>query len=182
MAAATSGDKSLAGFIQAFHPKWDGFLQLRIFLGAADEQTYSLHYPSLSIHVVGDTWTAVGGGPVNCASGTAESLESIVLPSTTTTTPQAPAGSAAGQKGSSGGTGSGSQTGSAKGAAQSAKNGSTSGIDAQSSAALAPHDPSNAGLLAGIVLGAIFVLAGTALLLLRRRSQARTGPSVTKGH
>ena len=43
-------------FIQDFHPKWDGFLQLRIYLGTQDQQTYSLHYPVLNIQVKGDTW------------------------------------------------------------------------------------------------------------------------------
>jgi len=86
MVAATDGDDSLEDFVQDFHPKWDGYLQLRMYLGTADAQIYSVHYPTLDIHVTGDTWTAVGGGAVNCSSGTATSLESIVLPSTTTTT------------------------------------------------------------------------------------------------
>jgi len=91
MVAATNGDDSLSDFIQDFSPRWDGFLQLRMYLGTANAQPYSLHYPTLDIQVSGDTWTAVGGGPVNCQSGTAESLESIVLPPTTTTTTSVPA-------------------------------------------------------------------------------------------
>ena len=59
---------------------WDGYLQLRMYLGTADAEVYSLNYPALDIRVTGDTWHAVGGGPVNCHSGTAESLETLVLP------------------------------------------------------------------------------------------------------
>ena len=93
MAAATDRDGSLAVFMQEYLPKWDGFLQLRMYLGAPNKQQYDLTYPALNIQVTGDTWTAVGGGPVDCASGTAESLETIVLPSSTTTTTTSPGGS-----------------------------------------------------------------------------------------
>lgn len=88
MVAATRADDSLADFIQEFRPVWDGFLQLRIYLGTQNAQVYSERYPVLNIHVVGNTWHAVGGGRVNCHSGTAESLESIVLPKSETATPQ----------------------------------------------------------------------------------------------
>src|SRR6202034_1112123 len=87
MAAATTDDQSLQDIIEQYPPKWDGFLQLRIYLGTANEPGYTQHYPALNIQVTGDTWQAVGGSSVNCSSGTSESLESVVLPSTTTTTP-----------------------------------------------------------------------------------------------
>ncbi len=72
MAAATGGDKSLAGFMSEYSPKWDGILQLRIYLDAANEPVYSLHYPALDIRVTGSTWHALDGGPVNCNAGTAD--------------------------------------------------------------------------------------------------------------
>jgi hypothetical protein len=87
MVAATGGDDSLEDFIQEFHPVWDGYLELRIYLGTRNAEAYSLQYPVLAIKVTGDTWQAVGGGPVNCHSGTAESLESIVLPKSKTALP-----------------------------------------------------------------------------------------------
>ena len=85
MAAATAADQTLQDIIAEYPPRWDGFLQLRIYLGTANEQAYDQNYPSLNIQVTGDTWRAVGGSTVNCASGTAESSESALLPSTTTT-------------------------------------------------------------------------------------------------
>jgi hypothetical protein len=87
MVAATHGDDSLEDFIQEFHPVWDGYLQLRIYLGTQNAEVYSVQYPGLDIRVTGDTWQAVGGGPVNCHSGTAESLESVVLPKSATSPP-----------------------------------------------------------------------------------------------
>ena len=64
MAAATSADPSLAQYMIGYKPDWDGFLELRIYLGAANEQAYTVHYPALNIEVTGQTWQAVGGGPV----------------------------------------------------------------------------------------------------------------------
>ena len=86
MAAATAGDSSLADFLMAFPARWDGFVQLRMYLGTTDQEPYEIHYPVLDIQVTGDTWTAVGGGPVNCNSGTSESIETILLPKSTATT------------------------------------------------------------------------------------------------
>ena len=117
MAAATSGDDSLADFMYNYHPRWDGFLQLRMYLGTADQPQYSLHYPSLDIQVAGDTWHAVGGGTVNCKAGTAESIESIVLPAaTTTTSPGSTASHGSGASGSSAVSGSVSNPTSSSGA------------------------------------------------------------------
>ena len=79
-----AGDQSLQDIIEHYPPKWDGFLQLRIYLGTANKQAYTLHYPALNIQVTGDTWQAVGGSPVNCASGTSESIGERPAPSTTT--------------------------------------------------------------------------------------------------
>lgn len=86
MAAATAADQSLADFIAQYPPKWDGLLQVRMYLSTANEQADNV-YPALNIQVTGNTWQAVGGSPVNSASGTAESIESVVLPTTTTTSP-----------------------------------------------------------------------------------------------
>ncbi len=85
MVAATNGDLSLRSFLEAYHANWQGFVQLRIYLGTRGAPVYSEHYPSLDLQVTGNTWRAVGGGRVDCHSGTSESLESIVLPPEPTT-------------------------------------------------------------------------------------------------
>ena len=81
MTEATGADLSLAGFISEFPPDWDGLLQLRMYLSAPDEPAQSLSYASTTIKVNGSTWSVVSGGTGPCTAGTAESLESIVLPS-----------------------------------------------------------------------------------------------------
>jgi len=166
MAAATSGDDSLADFMSNYHPVWDGFLQLRMYLGTADAPQYSLHYPALDIQVQGDTWHAVGGGPVNCTAGTSESIESIVLPATATTT--APVGAGSQASGSTDVTtspgGSSGITPSSSGAAGSTGGGAT--------AVTATPSRSSTGWLAAAVVIALIALA--AWFLLRR---VRSGPT-----
>jgi hypothetical protein len=79
-AAATGGDLSLAGFISEFPPVWDGLVQLRLYLGAPSQPPQTLSYASTTIKVTGSTWSVVSGGNVSCTSGTATSIESILLP------------------------------------------------------------------------------------------------------
>jgi hypothetical protein len=172
MAQATSQDISLQGFVSAFPPQWDGFIQLRMFLGAPDQPAYQRHYPSLNIYVSGNTWTAVGGGPVNCNAGSAESLETVVLPTTTTTA----AGSSAkgGSTGAGGaatgkGTGSGSSPAGSKTAASSGP-GSTAG-----SAATVDETTSsshNAIIIAALVVVAIALVLAILFVVRRQRSSA----------
>jgi hypothetical protein len=85
MAAATSGDLSLKGFIGEYRPMWDGLLQMRMFLGAPNQSAYSLTYPATDIKVTGQTWHVVDGGAVDCRSGQAESIESVLLPKSSPT-------------------------------------------------------------------------------------------------
>ncbi|HTW21049.1 MAG TPA: hypothetical protein VME70_12660 [Mycobacteriales bacterium] len=80
MTAATTRDDSLKNFIAEFRPVWNGFLQIRMYLGAPDQPAYSLTYPALDVQVTGNSWHAVGGGPVSCTGGTSESIETILLP------------------------------------------------------------------------------------------------------
>ncbi len=91
MAAATDRDLSLEDAIDSYPPTWDGFLQLRIYLSTANAAPYTSKYPALDIQVTGNTWHAVGGATVNCAAGTAESMETVLLPTTTTAPPAATA-------------------------------------------------------------------------------------------
>jgi hypothetical protein len=84
MAAATGSDESLKDFMGEFRPMWNGLLQLRIFLGAPEQQINSVTYPATDIRVTGDTWQVVDGGTVNCGgSGKSVSIETILLPKST---------------------------------------------------------------------------------------------------
>ena len=81
MAAATIADNTLADFLNDFPARWNGFVELRMYLSTVNAQPYSFVYPVLNIQVIGTHWYAVGGGKVNCRAGVSISIESIVLPS-----------------------------------------------------------------------------------------------------
>lgn len=192
MVAATDGDDSLEDFIQDFPPRWDGFLELRIFLGTQNEEAYEAHYPVLNIKVTGKTWSAVGGGTVNCASGTSESLETIVLPPTTTVpgskgvTSATSTVSGTNRGGTSGGTGTGTHPSGSRGAPRSSATGSDGHLSAvpADSVRAAGHGPLIVGLIALVVL----LAAATGFVVTRRRHlsihpspSSSTRASSTKG-
>ena len=181
MAAATDGDQSLQSIIEAYPPRWDGFLQLRMYLSTAGHEPYEATYPTLNVQVTGDTWQAVGGSPVNCASGTAVSIESVLLPpsTTTSTTAAAPASSPAATPTT---TASGQGKGAAVGAtpASDAKSSPGRGTPAGSAQAsgtgrsVAATQTSDLPVVLGIVLAVLVVLGAAFSLVLRRRRLAST--------
>jgi hypothetical protein len=86
MVAGTARDYSLQDFLSDFPASWNGFVQLRVYLGTANQAPLSSRYPALSLQVIGGAWRAIGGGAVDCSAGTATSLEAVLLPSSTTST------------------------------------------------------------------------------------------------
>jgi hypothetical protein len=176
MAAATNGDQSLQSIIEAYPPRWDGFMQLRMYLSTAGHQPYEEQYPTLNIQVTGDTWQAVGGSPVNCASGTAVSIESVLLPSTTTTTtttassstkaPTTPTTAAVSGKGSSGGGAAPTASTRAVGSKGVSQN---PAVASGAPAAADPAQSTDVPLILGIGLPVLVLLAALAYLLRRRR-------------
>lgn len=159
MAAATGADYSLEDFLSNYHAVWNGFVELRMYLGTADEPVYSYRYPVLDIHVTGSTWHAIGGGPVDCRSGEAESIESIVLPKSDTTsptsTPPTTAGGAPPRPGSHTG-GHGSNT--------------SPETTSPRSLAAATGPSSHLPLVLAVVFAALLCAAASMLVFRRRRS------------
>lgn len=170
MAAATRGDESLEDYISDFPPTWDGFIELRIYLGTENAEPYSVHYPVLAIKVTGRTWHSVGGGPVNCDSGTAESIESILLP-TSVTSPH-PTGGASTSSGAHP-----TDTTSPSGSI-SASHPSTSGSHGTSTVALgASRASSSDAALIALIAAAVAAAAASLALVIRRRRLGRAAPS-----
>jgi hypothetical protein len=79
MAPSTAADPSLADFLTDYPPKWDGLIQLRMFLGVPGEPTLTTPYNAATLRISGDTWTLVDGGTTGCSSGKSVSSE-LALP------------------------------------------------------------------------------------------------------
>jgi hypothetical protein len=83
MAQATDRDFTLADFLGDYPATWDGYVQLRVYLGAPDQPPQSITYSATDIKVTGDTWKVVRGGAVPCTKGDAVSLEAVLPASNT---------------------------------------------------------------------------------------------------
>lgn len=68
-ARADAAGSSLADFLAAYPATWNGYVQLRIYLGAPGRPTLSTSYASAALEVDGDTWSLVGGVPNGVPSG-----------------------------------------------------------------------------------------------------------------
>lgn len=62
MAGATAADPSLADYLSDYPIKWDGLVQLRMFLDAPLQPTRTDTYNSATIKISGDQWTLLDGG------------------------------------------------------------------------------------------------------------------------
>lgn len=80
MAQATYADDPLLYFTQSNPLKWDGLVQLRMYLSAPEIPVYKTQYPATTVRVTGDRWSVVSGGNVACNVGTATSVASLTLP------------------------------------------------------------------------------------------------------
>jgi hypothetical protein len=183
MAAATTRDGSLADFMADFAPRWDGFLQLRMYLGAADQPAFSSNYPTLDIQVVGDTWHAVGGAQVNCQAGTVVSSESLITIATPTTGSPATSGGTGGQStagGAATGTGTGPASGSTGTVPGSTPGATTSGGSAPSPTPVtATQSGSSLSSVLTVVLIVLLVAVAAWFLLRRRRPGAASAADAT---
>ncbi|MEY2424782.1 MAG: hypothetical protein QOI61_354 [Actinomycetota bacterium] len=59
-AKATANDDRLADFLDVFPARWDGLVQLRMYLSAPGEPALTQRYAATNIRVAGDTWSLVG--------------------------------------------------------------------------------------------------------------------------
>jgi len=72
-------DTSLEGFITAYPARWDGLVQLRVYLKAPNQGAKQDTYAATTLKVTGSTWQQVGAvaGDV-CKTGTAKSIARIL--------------------------------------------------------------------------------------------------------
>jgi hypothetical protein len=78
MAQSTVIDYALTVALEAYPPRWDGWMQLRL-LYSVPNNPISSEYAAANIQVRGDTWRLVDGGNAPCDAGDAVSPE-IALP------------------------------------------------------------------------------------------------------
>ncbi len=171
MAAATSRDLSLSQFLDVFPPKWDGFIELRLFLGAPGKQPQVLTYPALDLYISGSTWQAVGGASVDCTAGQAVSTEDA-LPgvSAANAGSGSPSSSSPGAKSSSDSspaTGAKSATGGVHSSSRDKGDGATADAGTQPVAAVSKS--SNTTLLVLLAVAAVILIVIATVFVIRGR-------------
>lgn len=77
-AILTAGDGALAAALSDYPPKWNGLMQLRIYVGAPGQPTYKSTYDATDIKITGGTWQVVHGDSVPCGDGQSVSLEQVL--------------------------------------------------------------------------------------------------------
>jgi len=74
--AVTADGWSIGDFVTAFPATWDGYVQLRLYLGAPGAGTLTDRpYDTADLRVDGDRWELVRGGSASCADA-----ESVLVP------------------------------------------------------------------------------------------------------
>ena len=81
MVQLTRGDLPLSSFLSIYPARWDGIVQLRMYLGAPDQPPYTRPYAATDLRIDGTTWTVVHPVDAPCDAGQATSLETELLPS-----------------------------------------------------------------------------------------------------
>jgi hypothetical protein len=85
-AQATNADLPLLFADHNYPPHWDNLYQLRMYFTGVNKQAITETYPAAVVRVSGNQWSLVQGGSTPCNSGTATSLESVMLPKSETGT------------------------------------------------------------------------------------------------
>jgi hypothetical protein len=168
MALGLPADAALVNFSAAFPLRWEGFAQLRMFYTAPNAQPYSATYPAVAVVVSGQTWTQVGGGPVNCAGGQAESDEADLKIANNLQSQ----GGAAKASGNEVETATSSAHPTASGSSAGPKSAVSDGASTSLSPVAATAKRSSGGSSPGVAIGIAVAVAGSAAgiaLFLRRR-------------
>jgi hypothetical protein len=166
MAASTYADESLRMFLGDYPASWNGYVQLRLFLGAPGEGPLTYNYDAADLQVTGGTWHLLNNGPADCTtSGRSVSVESLTLShQQLAKAKRAALKLASDTNGSAAATAGGHQSKATTASSQA------SGTAAVSAAADADAGTSHSGRNAGIVAVLAVMVSVGAALALRRRS------------
>jgi len=172
MAQATYADAPLIWPDHSMAPHWDGLYELRMVFSSPDTEPWTLTYPTAVIKVTGNTWTLVQGGGSSCTDGTAESVESLLLPKSETAVPKPPVKEtpySKGTKKTKGGSVSPSTTQATGGSSTTPTSGSSRSASADPAGTSSKGSGSSAGAIAGGLIAALLLAGATALFVFRRR-------------
>jgi len=173
-------DLTLEGFLVAYPVKWDGLVQLRVYLKAPNQGAKQDTYAATTLKVTGSTWQQVGAAAGDvCKSGTAVSIARILgLPTAapTTTRPSGPGSTGPGAASSPSRPGASASTSTTSGVP-----GSADPSGAQASAALAKLPEASAANSGGpfiwVLSVALVAAAATLWWFWNRRRHARLNGS-----
>lgn len=88
-AVGTLLDFSLADYLHEYPTRWNGLVQLRMYLGVPGAPTFNTPYPTAEVQVTGDRWSLVRGGGAACTTTPAESTEQTIAHLNVSATPTA---------------------------------------------------------------------------------------------
>jgi hypothetical protein len=163
MAASTYADESLRTYLGDYPAMWNGYVQLRLFLGAPGEGPLTYNYDAAVLQVTGGTWHLLNNGPADCTtSGRSVSVESLTLSHKQLAKAKRAALKLASDTNGSAADTAGGQQSSA--AAASSQTSGTAALSADSGAGTS-HSGRNAAVVAAL---AVMVGVGAALALRRR--------------
>lgn len=178
------GDITLGQLVHDFPPRWDGLMQIRLYLSTPNAGVYKANYAADDLRISGGRWQVVHPATLSCTSGTAlsQALALGVAPpqsgspsgnaqSQTRPSEQPPSSSQPNGVSSTPSPSASAQAAGGTGAATAGPSGASSG--AKSGSASAGHSGTRSGDSSpiGAVLGVVGVLAALAAggLLWRRR-------------
>jgi hypothetical protein len=166
MAEGTTLDPSLKDYFNIYPDKYDGFIELRLFLSAPNKQTIQTPYAAAVLHVQGDTWTLVRGTrSPDCGAGKTKSAERVYIAANKfPTAAPAPSTSAGGST--------------PQGGDRSSASGTTGGKADQAQGRSPADSPTFAGVddTVWYVVGPLALLAAVVAGLGFARSRGRSGP------
>jgi hypothetical protein len=163
-AAATYADGTLASFLGDYPARWNGYVELRMYLGAPGQVPATVSYDAADLQVSGGTWRLLDGGPNDCAAaGQAISLETAALPAKQLRQAKKAAQDVAEQPAAA--TSPGPSGGQPSAPSNSASPATTSGVLLASAGSGSSHSGRNVTVVTAL---ALLVAAGGALALRRR--------------
>jgi hypothetical protein len=164
VAQATNTDQPLLGFTQAYPPRWDSLVEIRMLYSGAGLPQIQTPYAAAVVRITGTKWTLVEGGGGSCSQGQGVSDETKELPKKYTAPKETVIPAAKSSASPAGAGGSSASTGGGAASGQSAYGAGSGKLAADSSSTgIGTATKTGIGL-------AVVALGGVAIFWWRRRA------------